>query len=324
MAIPAGTTDTYEQVGQREELHDVISNISPMDRPFTSNISRMSGKATYTTWLKDSLAAAALNAQLEGDDASFATSVTVVKLGNYQQIHRKAFVISGSLEAVDKAGRKSEVKYQLMKAGKELMRDIEFAALGMQESSEGGAGTARQMGGAASWIPSSENGGNGYRMSSGSTAAFASGKTGVVTPGTNVTLTSTALLTALGYAWDDGGEVDTILTGKHNRGLIRSFGNLATNQIQLNKSGEGVKLIDSVEVYVTDYGKHKLVLSRFQDEENVFCFDMATWGLSYLRPVSQEVLAKTGDGEKRMLIAECTLVCRNPDANAKIQDLTTA
>jgi len=161
MAQVAGTTDTYDQAASiREELHDVISNISPMDRPFTANISQLKGKSTYTTWLKDSLAAAALNAQVDGDDATFATSVTVTKLGNYQQIHRKTFIVSGSLEAVDKAGRKSEVKYQLMKAGKELMRDIEFAALGQQESSEGGATTARQMGGVASWIPSSENSGN--------------------------------------------------------------------------------------------------------------------------------------------------------------------
>jgi hypothetical protein len=324
MTQVAGTTETYDQGGQREELHDVISNISPMDRPFTANIDQIKGKAVYTTWLKDSLAAAALNAQVEGDDASYTTAVTITKLGNYQQILRKTFIISGSLEAVDKAGRASEVKYQLMKAGKELMRDVEFSALGMQESSEGGNTTARQMGGVGSWIPTSDNSGNGYRMSDGSTAAFASGKTGAVTAGTNVALTSTALLTALGYAWIDGGEVDTILTGKFNRAAVRGFGNLATNQIQLNKSGEAAKLIDSVEVYVTDYGKHKLVLSRFQDEENIYCLDMKTWAMSYLRPVTQEVLAKTGDAEKRMLIAEATLVCRNPDANAKIQDLTTA
>jgi len=324
MAEAAGTTTTYDQAGLREELHDVISNISPMDRPFTSNIGTLSGKARFTEWLKDDLASAALNAQVEGDEASFTTAVTVTRLGNYQQIFRKAFIISGTLDSVDKAGRKSEVKYQLMKAGKELMRDIEFSALGMQESSAGGASTARQMGGVGSWIPTSENGGNGYRMSAGSTAAFASGVTGVVTPGTNVTLTSTALLTALQYAWVDGGETDTILTGPHNRKIIRTFGNLATNQIQLNKSGEAATLIDSVEVYVTDYGKHKLVLSRFQDEENVYCLDMKTWALSYLRPVSQHTLAKTGDAEKRMLIAEATLVCRNPDANAKVQDLTTA
>jgi hypothetical protein len=325
MAQVAGTTDTYDQAGLREELHDVISNISPMDRPFTSNIDQVSGKARYTEWLKDSLAAAALNAQIEGDDASYTTAVTVTRLGNYQQIFRKSFIVSGTLDAVDKAGRKSEVKYQLMKAGKELMRDIEFAALGMQQSSAGGSGTARRiMGGAASWIPTTDNSGNGERMSAGSTAAFASGITGTVTAGTNVTLTSTALLNALGYAWDDGGETDTILTGKFNRKIIRTFGNLATNQIQLNKSGEAAKLIDSVEVYVTDFGKHKLVLSRFQDEENVFCFDMKTWAMSYLRPVMTETLAKTGDAEKRMLIAEATLVCRNPDANAKVQDCATA
>lgn len=328
MAQLTGVTDSYRQVGLREDLWDVITNISPMDTPFVSNIDRVTAKARTHTWIKDNLAAATSNKHIEGDESAFVTASSVVPLSNTLQILKKAFMVSGTLEAVDKAGRKSEVKYQLVKAGRELLRDLEFTATGNQKGTEGGSGTARQMAGAEAWIPSTDNSGNGVRGggadSSGSTAAYTSPGGGVVTDGTNTALTSTGLLTALGLAWTDGGEVDTIMTGTFQRSRIRTFGNLAQNQIQLNKSGEAAKLIDTVEVYVTDYGKHKLVLNRFMRNEVVLCLDMSKWALATLRPMTTETLAKTGDGEKRHILMEATLVCRDPDASAKISDCTTA
>ena len=327
MAQITGTTDTYQQAGLREDLWNVISNISPMERPFTSNIDKIDAKARTHEWLTDSLATAGSNKQIEGDDATYTTAVTVTRLANTCQIMRKSFIVSGTLESVDKAGRKSEIKYQLMKAGNELLRDLEWTALSPQIGSVGGSGTARQMAGVEAWIPSTDNSGNGVRGgnadSSGSTAAYTSPGGGAVTDGTNTTLSSTGLLTALGLAWDDGGDVDTILTGKFQRNRIRTFGNLATNQIQLNKGGEPVKLIDSVEVYVSDYGKHKLVMSRFMRPETVLCLQMDKWALAELRPMKTEKLAKTGDAEKHMVLWEGTLVCRNPNASAKVSDCTT-
>lgn len=328
MAQVTGTTDSYQQSGLREDLWDVISNISPMERPFSSNIDRITAKARTHDWLTDSLATASSNKQIEGDNTTYTTAVTVTKLSNTCQILKKSFIVSGTLEAVDKAGRKSEIKYQLMKAGNELLRDLEFTLVGNQVATAGGSGTARQMAGVEAWIPSSENSGNGVRGgnadSSGSTAVYASPGGGVVTDGTNTTLSSTGLLTALGLAWDDGGDVDTIMTGRFQRSRIRTFGNLATNQIQLNKSGEAAKLIDSVEVYVTDYGKHKLVLNRFMRNEVVLCLQMDKWALATLRPMATEKLAKTGDAEKHHVLMEATLVCRNPNASAKVSDCTTA
>jgi len=175
MAQVTGTTDSYQQGGLREDLWDVISNISPMERPFTSNIDRITAKARTHEWLTDSLATASSNKQIEGDDTTFTTAVTVTKLANTCQILKKSFIVSGTLEAVDKAGRKSEVKYQLMKAGNELLRDLEWTLLSPQQATVGGSGTARQMAGAEAWIPSTDNSGNGVRGgnadSSGSTAA---------------------------------------------------------------------------------------------------------------------------------------------------------
>jgi len=325
----AGATSTYEvDRGNREDLWDVISNISPMDRPFTSNIPRIKAKATRHDWLADSLATASSNKHLEGDVTSFSTAIAVTKLANTCQILKKAFVITGTQEAVDKAGRKSEIKYQLQKAGNELLRDLEWTCLSTQIGSVGSQTVVRNMAGAEAWIPSTDNSGNGVRGgggdSSGSTAAYTSPGGGVVTGGTNTALTSTGLLTALGLAWADGGDVDTIMTNTFQRKGIKGFGNLATNQIQLNKSGEAAKIVDSVEVYVSDFGKHKLVLNRFMSQETVLCLQMDKWAIAELRPMFTETLAKTGDGEARHIIWEGTLVCRNPNASAKISDCTTA
>ena len=328
MAQVTGTTDSYQQAGLREDLYDIIDNISPMERPFTANLDRVTAKARTHEWLKDSLAAATSNKQIEGDDTTFTTAVTVVRLANTLQILKKSFAISETLEAIDKAGRKSEVKYQLMKAGNELLRDFEWTCLSPQNATAGGSGTARQMAGAEAWIPSSDNSGNGVRGgnadSSGSTAAYTSPGGGIVSDGTNTTLSSTGLLTALGLAYDDGGEIDTIMTNRFQRSRLRTFGNLATNQIQLNKSGEAAKLIDSVEIYVTDVGKHKLVLNRFQRPETVLCLDMSKWAIATLRGMKTKALAETGDAQKRQIVMEATLVCRNPDASAKVSDCTTA
>ena len=328
MTETAGTTSTYDMsASNREDLWDIISNISPTERPFTQNIDRIKANATTHSWLKDELTAASSNKQLEGDEISFSTAVAITKLSNVTQILRKSFVVSGTQEAVDKAGRKSEIKYQLQKAGSELLRDLEWAALSSQIGSVGSQTVARSMAGAEAWIPSTDNSGNGVRGgnadSSGSTAAYTSPGGGAVTDGTNTTLSSTGLLTAIGLAWTDGWSVDTIMTNTFQRSKIKGFGNLATNQIQLNKSGESAKIVDGVEVYISDYGKHKLVLNRFMRPETVLCLQMDKWALAELRPMFSETLAKTGDGEKRHVTWEGTLVCRNPDASAKISDCTT-
>lgn len=322
MALVSGTTHTYNQAGLREDLYDVISNISPTDTPFQTGIEKRTAKARLHEWLTDTLGAAENNQQLEGDDASYATAVTVTRMSNNTQIMRKTFLVSGTLDAVDKAGRKSEIKYQLMKAGKELIRDLETALTNANTGSAGGIATARQMIGAEAFIPTTDNGGNGVRMSDlGSTTSF--GGTHLVTDGTDVAMTSTKLLNAVQNAWTDGGNIDVIMTNTGPRSRIRTFGNLATNQIQLNKGGETAKLIDGVEIYVTDYGKHKLVLNRFVRNKTALVLDMSTWAMATLRPMATETLAKTGDAEKRMVIMESTLVCMNPDANSKVCDASS-
>ena len=75
MAAPTGTFQTYQAVGDREDLADMIYDISPTETPFMSNASRGKAYNTFHEWQTDSLAAAtADNITIEGDDATTNTA----------------------------------------------------------------------------------------------------------------------------------------------------------------------------------------------------------------------------------------------------------
>ena len=65
---------TYQSIGNREDLSDVIYDISPTDTPLLNTLARGKATAVYHEWQTDSLAAATTaNAAVEGADASDAT-----------------------------------------------------------------------------------------------------------------------------------------------------------------------------------------------------------------------------------------------------------
>jgi len=177
------TYQTYTSIGQREDLSDVIYSISPTDTPFMSSIGKGKATATNHEWQTDALASAVLtNAAVEGDTASDATIGVTTRVGNKTQISQKTVKISGTLEAVDKAGRKSEKSYQLAKASAEIKRDMETTLLSNQASTNGNSSTARKLGGLQTWLAT-----NGDFGTSG--VAGASGTT-TRTNGTNRFMTS--------------------------------------------------------------------------------------------------------------------------------------
>jgi hypothetical protein len=138
MAELSGTLDTYGVKGAREDLQNAIFMITPEDTPFISNIGRSRAKATKHEWQTDTLANPdTTNAQLEGDEYAYSTPAATVRVGNFTQISRKPVLVSRTLEAVDKAGRASELKYQSMKRGKELRKDMEAIVLSNQASVAG-------------------------------------------------------------------------------------------------------------------------------------------------------------------------------------------
>lgn len=311
MAISA--TNTVSQTsGLAESFEDIIYNISPTDTPLFTLAKKKKAGARYHEWQVDTLEAAAANAQAEGDDAAFATLAPTTTLGNYMQISRKTAQISGTLETVKKYGRKSQVAYELMKAGKALKRDIEYAISRNQASV---STTARATGGLECWISGNHVPGTGNTTNT--VVGFAAGAVTAPTDGTAVTFLEADLKTALGLAWADGGDPRILMMSATNKNRFDSFAGIATKYNQVSGTNQAT-VTGAADVYVSSYGNHVVKLNRHMRDNAVFCIDPDYVSVAFLRPIQKTELAKTGDSEKHMVLAEFGLVVDNPDAHAQV------
>lgn len=318
MGAPTAQFATDNQVGRREDLEDIIYDISPMDTFFTSSIGK--GKATNILhdWQTDVLdAPSSTNAKIEGDDFAAAAITPTVKLRNYCQISRKDFVVSRTANKVNTAGRKQELAYQIVRKGDALKRDIESACLSLETATAGSSVSARVSAGAEAYITSA----NHIKASGQNTATTPVPVSGLfVTPLTDGSATifiESDLKLALQQAWSTGGTTDTILIPPALKNKLDAFTGIATRFSDVRASKQA-QIVGAADVYVSSYGSHKVVLSRYMRASVVFCLDMSTWKLDWLDKMHVEEIAKSGDSEKRMIVAEWTLVGKTPSANTKI------
>lgn len=320
MTTFAVTYQTYQGIGLREDLTDVIYDISPTDTPFMSNGGRGSMSATLHEWQTDELDAVdTANAHIEGDDiqsGDIAAADPTVRVGNYSQISRKLVSVSGTMEAVDKAGRNSELSYQLAKKSAELKRDMEAISLENIAGAVGGAAVARQMATLCTWIVTNESrgvGGSGSGHTSGVPSAIATD--GTIRPITEVLFKDVAQ-----QVWEEGGTLKMAMAGPVNKQNISQFAGIATQTFNLNSPVQSV-IIGAADVYVSDFGNLSIVANRFQRERDCWFLDPDFYSFNFLRSFRQIQLAKTGDAEKRELLVEWTLKIRNEKALGVLADL---
>jgi hypothetical protein len=315
MAQPSNTYDTYDLVGGREDLSNVIYNISPTDVPFMSNIGRGKATSILHEWQTDSLASASSNAVIEGDDSTAEAQVATARISNRTQISKKVVLVTGTANATNKAGRgKSELSFLLAKAGKELKRDMEVDLTGKNAPVTGNATTARKLRGYESWAQT-----NASRGSGGSDHA----STFVVTDGTQRAFTEAMMKTAMQSCFTNGGDPDCVMVGPFNKTKVSAFSGIAT-QYRDNQNVGPAKIIASADVYVSDWGEVKIVPNRFQRDRTALIIEKDKWAVSYLRPFRQEKLAKTGDSDKVHMLVEYTLEARQEASSGKVADLTTS
>jgi len=295
-----------------------------VETPFLTNCGKVKATGVFHEWQTDVLGAAATNAQLEGDDSGGDAQVATVRVGNYCQISTKDIVVSGTQEAVRKAGRDSEVKYLVAKAGKELKRDMEYAIVRNQRSYVGSEATARTTGSVESWMPSLTTGTNVVDGTGGTTPAYSSGVSAPTdASSTNlITFTEARLKTVIQAVWTDGGEPKIIMVGPVSKTNASAFAGVATKYKEV-KAGQAT-IVGGADMYVSDFGEHMIVPNRFQRDRTALVLDMDYWKVATLRPIQQVQLSKTGDNEKRMLVAEYALVSANHNASGKIADLITS
>lgn len=314
------TYQTYQSIGNREDLSDVIYNISPTDTPLLNSLARGKATAVYHEWQTDSLSAATTNnAAVEGADASDATMSPTTRLGNYTQIVQKTIKISGTLEAVDRAGRKSEKAYQLSKASAELKRDIETILTANQGRSAGDASTARQLGAMLSWIKTNTS------KSSGTTAGADPTTVGVSTrtDGTQRAFTETILKDVVQKVYTSGGNPKILMVGPFQKQAVSAFAGIAAQRF-MAPANAPTTIIGAADVYMSDFGTISVVPNRFMRTRDALVLDPEYAAVAYLRPFATNELAKAGDAEKTQILAELTLEMRNEAAHGIAADLTTS
>lgn len=322
MALPSNTYTTFSSIGQREDLSDVIYNISPTDFPFASNIDKVSATGVYHEWQTDALRDAGSNIALEGNDATGATLSPTSRLGNYCQIMQETVVVSGTQRTVLNAGRADEYSYQTAKSGKQLKRDLEYALTRNQASSAGGVGTGRSLASLESWLATNKTSqGTGTAQT---TPGFSSGTVAAPTDSSVAgTFTKANLDAVIQLCWTEGGEPDTIMVGPHNRTKVSGFSGISTLETRADQ-GMDITLVGAVDMYKSNFGVLKVVPNRFQRDQTAFVLDMDLFALAELRPMQLTPLGKTGDNDKAQLLTEVTLVSRNEKGSGKITDLTTS
>jgi hypothetical protein len=319
MAVPINTTKTYDVAGRREDLTDVIHDVSPTDTPFMTAIGKGSATHTNHEWQTDALAPAdGDNAVLEGDDAANDAATATVRLGNYTQLMDKVIQVSSSQRAADNAGRGDELSYQLMKRSKELKRDMETRLTGNYASVAGSAGAARKCAGFEAWIQTNDSRGTG-----GASTAFAGGIQAAATDGTARPFTETLLLDVLQSCWNEGGEPRLVLVGGFNKRTASGFDGIAT-QYRENSGQKKATIVAAADVYVSDFGTVNIVASRFSRPRSALVVDPGMWKLCYYQRFRTEDLAKTGHSERKMLSVEFTLEACNEKSSGIIADLNVA
>lgn len=314
MAQPSNTFSSYDAISNREDLSDIIYDITPTETPFLSGIAKRSATSTKVEWQTDALAAAsATNAVIEGDDATTDASTATTRLFNYTQISDKVARVTGTQRAVNSAGRSDEMAYQIMKRGSELKRDMESSLLANNAQVLGNDTTARELGGIGSWIATNDDLGSGG-------ASPAGDGSDARTDGTQRAFAEADLKSVLASCWDAGGMPDTIMVGSFNKQAASAFSGGATRTVEAGEK----RLVNAIDIYVGDFGQLAIIPNRFQRARDALVLQMDMWEVATLRDIMSTPLAKTGDTEREQILVEYTLCSKNEAASGMVADLTTS
>jgi len=322
MAIPTNTRETYGAVGIREDLSNIIYNISPTETPFLSGCGRETAENTYFEWQTDALTAAAANRSTEGNDPTSAAVSEPTRVGNYTQISVKAVQTSGTAEAVNFAGRKSSQAYQLAKRAKEMKRDMEKMLMDNVAQSAGSSGSARVTAGLGAWVATNYHTLGGAASPPGLGSASSGNGTDTASDADSTgTLTEAGMKTVIKECFDSGGTPDTILVGSSNKQSISALTQTVSSLRTAADKAAPASVVASVDVYVSDFGTFKIIPDRFQRSRDCWFIDFDFWAVSYLRPFMTESLARTGDSIKQMILAEYGLQSKNQASSGFLADV---
>ena len=317
MALPSNTVTSYIAIGQREDLSDDIFRIDPTDTPFFTMCEKTKATGVVHEWQTQALAAVdSTNQVLEGDDATTDAQTASVRLTNICQISDKVVRVSGTVQAVETAGRDDELAYQETLKGLELRRDMETMLCGTNIAKDAGsASVTRKSATVLSWIGTNDDIGSG---SAASPSALLGANTR--TDGTTRAFTEVQLKNSLQLIWTSGGKPDVISLGAFNKQVMSTF----TGRAQQTEDTSKKTIVAVVDSYVSDFGKISCVANRFQRSRDALIYQSDMWAIPFLRKMVSIPLSVTGDSTRRQVLSEYTLECRNEKANGGVFDLTVS
>lgn len=297
--MPNAYVDTYRAIGNREDLINLITNISPEETVFMSRVGKSTARARYHEWLTETLQASnSGNAIIEGASAAFASGdVTVrTRVGNYTQILRKVWASSYTQDEVEKAGiAGTEFDHQRVLKTKELARDMNSALIN-QASASGDSSTARTL--------------NGMLAAITTNTAAAGGQ--ILEQATYNSLLQTI--------WTAGGRPNATYVGGFNKRTISSW----TQPLQRNIDANGKKLVVSIDTYDSDFGIQQILLEREMPASQVALLEEKYWKTAFLRPLFFEELGKVGEQRRGSVVSEITLEYLAENSSGKITGTATA
>ena len=318
MAQPTNTFDSYDAKGIREDLSDVIYDISPEETPFYTACAKAKASNTLHEWQTDALRSSGDNAHIEGDDTIAEARTSTTRLTNRTQIFKNAVVIPGTDVGLNKAGRAREMAYQVLKIAKEQKLDIEKAMFANQAKVAGDATTARRMAGVPAWLTTNTN----FQSGSSGADPTGDGSNARTDDGTPTAFSQTKFDAVMQAIWVAGGKPDSVYLSAFQMNLALGF--TGNNNQRSNITAEAEKVIKHMSVYVTPWGTVEFKPTRENRGRDVFIMQDDMWAVGVLRATKNEELAKTGDNEKRQVVTELTLVCRNEKSSGGIYDNTTS
>lgn len=295
----ASAVKTYDAIGQREDLTDIISVITRHETPIFSSLEKTKAYARYHEWQTDTLSTAADNAQIEGADFTYALPATRSRVGAYTQIFSKTLEVSETLRAVSVAGLEDEFAYQMEKRMKEIATDIEKALI-TGTGNSGASGTARRLKGCLSFITTNVTTGTG---------------TG------SETLTETMYNDTLQTIWAAGGRPDTTYVNGFQKRKISAF---ATSNARYQEPGQDGKLRNFVSVYESDFGVQEVTLNPFMSTDKVLLLQKDMWKVAMLRGIKAVDTATIADSKRGALVGELVLEARNEASSGQITELATS
>jgi hypothetical protein len=280
---------TYQDGSRREDLIDLITDVSPDDNPLSTMLATTTATQSLHEWTEDYISRpSSVSKAIEGAAATYSDLTQPSRRVNVTQIISQTFRVSGTESAVAVAGGRDPYDYQAAKALREWKNKMEYALINGSIAS-GSSGVAREMSGLDSVITT-----HATQRNSGTS------------------LSETEFNDCVEEVWNDVGKEDVFDTVLTTFGLKRKISTFtAGNNRYMDASDK--KLVRPVMIYESDGGIHKIMAHKdvrraaATPGPTIYGIKEDKYKIAYLRKPEREELAKDGDRRNGQIVGEGTL-----------------